>query len=324
MASDDTSAHAPAGGFDRRVMQATGGHLYAESTDTIQVNIGLRCNLACAHCHLQAGPDRPEQMNWSTMRQVVGAARRVGCGLVDITGGAPELHPRLREFIAALRAEGLAVQLRTNLTALLLREGLPGFLRDQAVHLVASLPCYLEENVSAQRGEGVYSRSVTALRRLNELGYGRELPLHLVYNPAGPSLPPPQQELEADYRRELRRRFGIEFSGLLTIANMPVGRFRAHLRREGRETEYQQMLEDAFNPATLGGLMCRHQVSVGWDGRLYDCDFNLALDWPVDHGLRPHIGAFEPEEFARRRIVTGEHCFVCTAGHGSSCGGALA
>jgi radical SAM/Cys-rich protein len=321
---DEVSADKPANRFERRVLDETGACLRAESVDTFQVNVGLRCNQACAHCHLGAGPDRPEQMSWATMRQVVDAAQRAECELVDITGGAPELHPRLREFIASLRDEGLRVQMRSNLTAMLLDQDLPRFLREHNVHIVGSLPCYLEENVRDQRGEGVYDRSVEAVRRLNDLGYGAELPLQLVYNPVGPSLPPNQEELEADYRRELRRRFGIEFSGLLTITNMPLGRFRARLRYDGEEQEYYQLLMDAFNPATLDGLMCRRQVSVAWDGTLYDCDFNLSLGWPVDHGVRPHVSAFEPGLFARRRIVTGDHCFGCTAGHGSSCGGALA
>ena len=205
-------------------------------------------------------------------------------------------------------------------------ETIPALLRDNEIQLVASLPCYLKENVRAQRGSGVYERSIEAIRRLNGLGYGSDpnLALNLVYNPGGPFLPPEQGELEADYRRELGNGFGITFSRLLTISNMPIGRFRAALRRQGQEQQYMQLLKDAFNPHTLDGLMCRHQISVGWDGALYDCDFNLALHMPVNHGCPDHISRFDPCCLQTRTIVTGEHCFGCTAGHGSSCAGALA
>jgi radical SAM/Cys-rich protein len=247
---------------------------------------------------------------------------------VDITGGSPELNPRLRDFVAALRAAGLAVQVRTNLTALLEdgQEGTIPFFRDQEVRLVASLPCYLEENVRAQRGPSAYPRSIEAIRRLNAAGYGVDggLQLNLVYNPAGAVLPPDQKALEEDYRRELMDRFEITFTRLLTITNMPLGRFGRQLRAEGQEEQYLGLLEEAFNPQTVDGLMCRHQISVGWDGTLYDCDFNLALRYPVNHGVPSHISRFEPALHAHRRIVTGRHCFGCTAGHGSSCGGALA
>jgi len=193
------------------------------------------------------------------------------------------------------------------------------------VQLVASLPCYLETNVDAQRGEGVYAKSVEALRLLNRAGYGREedMPLNLVYNPTGLSLPPPQQSLEEDYRRELRERFGIEFTRLLTLTNVPIGRFRTDLRKAGKEGAYMGLLQRSFNAATLEGLMCRHQIEISWDGTLYDCDFNLALRYPVDHGMPPNLKDVSPADLARRRIVTGDHCFACTSGQGSSCRGAL-
>jgi len=220
------------------------------------------------------------------------------------------------------------VQVRTNLTVLLEpgMETLPEWLREHQVQLVASLPCYLEQNVRAQRGERTYEKSIEAIKRLNALGYGSDprLPLNLVYNPGGPFLPPEQSTLEADYRRELGSRFDITFSHLLTITNVPIGRFRAELRRQNQEQEYLQLLRAAFNPLTVEGLMCRHQISVGWDGTLFDCDFNLALGYAVDHGAPDHIRSFDPDALKTRRIVTGEHCFSCTAGHGSSCGGALA
>ena len=219
--------------------------------------------------------------------------------------------------VVALRHKG---EMGDHLTTL------PEFLAGQGVTLVASMPCYLEENVDAQRGAGAYGKSVEAIRRLNRLGYGREegLTLDFVYNPAGPTLAPDQSGLEADYKRDLGRRFGIVFNRLLTITNMPIGRFRDTLRRQHGETQYMKLLCDAFNPATTGALMCRHQISVGWDGTLYDCDFNLALRLPVNHGATDRLEEFDKTALARRRIVTGEHCFGCTAGWGSSCGGALA
>jgi len=267
-------------------------------------------------------------MDWPIMEGVLDAAKETRCQQVDITGGAPELNPHFRRFVTALRQEGFCVQVRTNLTVLLEAgmEGMPEFFRAHEIHLVASMPCYLEENVRAQRGEGVYEKSVTALRRLNALGYGSEpsLPLNLVYNPGGPFLPPLQSALEADYRQQLGQRFGIVFTRLLTITNMPLGRFRAELSRRNEEQTYLQLLRRSFNPQTVESLMCRTQISVGWDGTLYDCDFNLALGLPVDHGAPSHIQAFRSSELKRRRIVTGEHCFGCTAGFGSSCAGALA
>jgi len=314
--------------FERAIGEGSSEGLWASDLEAIQVNVGLRCNQACRHCHLEASPARVEEMAWPTMDEIVGVVRRVRCPMVDVTGGAPELHPLLRRFIDGLRAEGAAVQVRTNLTALLDpgREDLPAFFRDRGVRLVASLPCYLEENVRAQRGEGVYERSIEALRRLNALGYGHEpaLPLDLVYNPCGAFLPPEQAALEADYRRELGDRFGIFFTRLLAIANMPIGRFLDGLGRSGEIDAYRAHLRETFNPSTVDRLMCRHQVSIAWDGRLYDCDFNLALGLPVDHGAPDRLAAFDPAVHAARRIVTGEHCFGCTAGSGSSCGGALA
>jgi radical SAM/Cys-rich protein len=314
--------------FDDMVGGPEAAGLWAERLATIQVNVGLRCNQQCRHCHLDCSPARTEAMDWATMSAVKAAALGAGRPLVDITGGAPELHPRLRDFIAALRADGLDVQVRTNLTALLEsgQEGTIGFLRDHAVRLVASMPCYLEENVDAQRGPGAHRGSIEAIRRLNAAGYGVPggLQLDLVFNPAGADLPPEQAALEADYRRELLAGHGVRFSRLLALTNMPLGRFGRQLQAEGRREAYLRLLADAFNPATVPALMCRHQVSVGWDGRLYDCDFNLALGLPVDHGAPDHVLRFDPAALGRRRIVTGPHCLGCTAGHGSSCGGCLA
>ena len=312
--------------FEAALRPVTGGGLHSVGLETMQVNLGLRCNQACAHCHLAASPERAEAMPWTVMERVIEAAAALGA-LVDLTGGAPELNPHLRRLCSALREHGNAVQVRTNLTVLMEpgMEDLPRTFREEGVRLVASMPCYLEENVRAQRGRGVYEKSIEAIRRLNAQGYGLEpeLQLNLVFNPVGPSLPPDQAELEHDYRRELGTRFGIAFTRLLTITNIPLGRFREELRRQGREDDYLRTLRKSFNARTVDGLMCRHQISVGWDGTLYDCDFNLALGWPVDHGAPTHISRFDPDALCARRIVTGSHCFGCTAGCGSSCAGAL-
>ncbi|MBW2645565.1 MAG: arsenosugar biosynthesis radical SAM protein ArsS [Deltaproteobacteria bacterium] len=313
--------------FEKRIESISDNGLWASDIETIQVNVGLRCNQQCTHCHVEASPHRTEMMEWPTMELVLDAAGNVECKLVDLTGGAPELNPHFRRFVEALRKGGHRVQVRTNLTVLLEAgmESMPEFFRDQGVQLVASLPCYRRQNVCAQRGEGVYEKSVEAMRRLNTLGYGIDsgLPLHLVYNPIGPVLPPEQSGLEADYRRELGRQFGITFTQLMTIANMPIGRFLKRLQREHQAQNYMRLLQESFNSQTLDGLMCRHQISIRWDGTLYDCDFNLALGSSVDHGAPNHIRSFDPSALATRRIVTGNYCFGCTAGYGSSCGGAL-
>ena len=313
--------------FEKRIAEGSSEGLHSLKVKTLQVNVGLRCNQQCNHCHLEASPQRKEMMEWPTMELVLKAAKSVRCQLVDLTGGAPELNSSFRRFIIALRQEDLSVQVRTNLTVLLEPDmnTVPEFLRDHEVQLVASMPCYLEENVRAQRGTGVYEKSIQAIKRLNGLGYGYEssLSLNLVYNPGGPLLPPPQPALEEDYRRELDKRFGIRFTRLLTITNMPLGRFRKELNRQNQEESYLELLRKSFNPLTLQGLMCRHQITVGWDGRLYDCDFNAALGLAVNHGAPDHIRFFRAEDLWTRRIVTGEHCFGCTAGSGSSCGGAL-
>jgi radical SAM/Cys-rich protein len=313
--------------FDEQIKTTAGDGLHSLGIDTLQVNLGLRCNQSCNHCHVSASPDRTEMMDWPIMELVLEAADAVAPALVDLTGGAPEFNPHFQRFVERLRHGGHRVQVRTNLTVLL-RPGmelLPEWMRDRQVQLVASLPCYLEENVRAQRGKGIYEKSIEAIKRLNAVGYGidPDLPLNLVYNPGGPFLPPEQATLEADYKRELGTRFGIDFSHLLTITNIPIGRFRAELQRQNREREYLSLLRDSFNPDTIEGLMCRHQISVGWDGTLFDCDFNLVLGYAVDHGAPTHVQAFDPAALERRRIVTGEHCFGCTAGRGSSCGGAL-
>lgn len=261
------------------------------------------------------------------MEQVLETADALHPRTIDLTGGAPEMNPHFRKFVIDLREKGHTVQVRTNLTVLTEQgmETLPEFFADRGIALVASLPCYLEENVRAQRGPGVYEKSIEAIRRLNRFGYGvdPERVLNLVYNPGGPFLPPQQAQLETDYRRELQQRFGVSFTRLLTITNMPIGRLRGALQKTEEVKKYLSLLQASFNPDTLDGLMCRHQISVGWDGKIYDCDFNLALGFPVNHGAPDRIEHFNRKALEKRRIVTGNHCFGCTAGCGSSCRGAL-
>lgn len=312
--------------FEQAILDATGRPLRCREIATLQVNLTLRCNQQCAHCHLAAGPDREEHMDAETADLVLEALDRLDAPTVDITGGAPELNENLPTLIEGAQQRGCPVMVRTNLTALRGRPGLAGFFAAHGVRLVASLPCYMRENVEDQRGEGVYEESIETIRGLNGLGYGRQrgLELDLVYNPAGPFLPPAQGELERDYRRELRERFDLHFTRLLTITNMPIGRFAQLLHSREQMGDYLRTLRDSFNPETIPSLMCRHQVTVGPDGTLYDCDFNLALDLPLRGETTAHVSELDPDRLVGRRIATGAHCFACTAGAGSSCRGALA
>jgi radical SAM/Cys-rich protein len=313
--------------FDQAVREVLGAGLESAIVQTIQVNLGLVCNLSCRHCHVEASPHRNESMTWETMQSLLRLTEALPEARVDLTGGAPELNPNFRPLLDALIEQGHQVQVRTNLTVFFEagQGDTPEFLADRGVHLVASLPCYLDDNVDKQRGGGVYKRSVAALRRLNSLGYGRQprLPLNLVYNPGGAFLPPDQATLEDAYRRELRERFDVEFTRLLTITNMPMGRFLSDLQRDGQDEDYKHLLEDSFNQSTIDGLMCRHQICIAWDGTLSDCDFNSALGLSLAGNLPRHIDQLDPSALEGRPIVTGEHCFGCTAGCGSSCGGAL-
>jgi radical SAM/Cys-rich protein len=301
-------------------------------TSTVQVNVGKVCNQACHHCHVDAGPKRTERMAAVEIARVLRlVARSSSIEIVDITGGAPELNPGFRDLVAGARALGRRVIDRCNLTVLFEpgMTGLAEYLASMAVELVCSLPCYSEDNVDLQRGSGVFDKSIRALRQLNELGYGHPesgLRLSLVYNPLGPSLPPPQAELESRYRQELNARYGLTFNSLLTITNMPIQRFAQQLARQGALMEYMGLLVNHFNPATVDGLMCRTLVSVGHDGRLYDCDFNQMLEMPLARDGRAlttrDVESFE--EIDDLTIATSDHCFGCTAGAGSSCSGAVA
>lgn len=314
--------------FQSQVEASTGSALFARAIDTMQVSVGLTCDLACRHCHVESSPKRTEQMDWPTMMLVLHAARGARAKTIDITGGAPEMNLHLRRLIMVARCRDLKVMVRTNLTIMLRAgfEDFPQFYADNAVHLVASLPCYLPTNVDKQRGLHVYEKSIEIIKRLNSVGYGTdpELPLDLVYNPLGPVLPPDQRKLENDYRGELDRRFGIKFTRLIAITNMPIGRFLRDLQRDGQDERYLQVLRESFNPRTVERLMCRYQVHVSWDGALHDCDFNYALRMGTTTPRVRHIRDFDPRVLADRAVAVGAHCFGCTAGHGSSCGGALA
>ena len=300
--------------------------------EILQVNAGKLCNLTCMHCHVNAGPRRKEIMTHETVNRIIDWLAKTDIPIVDLTGGAPEMIPDFRYFIERVKKLGLSRHVidRCNLT--ILREtgyeDLSEFLAINHVEIIASMPCYSPENVNAQRGEGVFEGSIAALRLLNSLGYGMnlELPLHLVYNPLGPFLPPPQEKLEADFKRELDAHFGIVFNKLYTITNLPIGRFASYLRHNGKAEEYMQLLIDAFNPATIGGLMCRNTISVGWHGEVYDCDFNqqLGMQWSSNGGNEPlFLWDIDPDSLEGREIMTGDHCFGCTAGAGSTCGGAI-
>jgi radical SAM/Cys-rich protein len=293
----------------------------------LQLNVGKRCNQTCRHCHVDAGPDRSEVMTDAVVDAALRFLDRSDIPTVDITGGAPELHPRFREIVRRARAAGRHVMDRCNLTITRLPRyaDLPEFLAEHGVEVVASLPSFAARQTDAQRGDGVFEDSIAALRRFNELGYGIDgsgLLLNLVTNPVGAFLPGPQQSLEADWKRELRRRHGISFNRLYTITNMPISRFLQFLVDSGNLQAYMDRLVTAFNPAAVEGLMCRYTLSVGWDGRLYDCDFNQMIDLGTEASAPQTIFDADVPSLTSRRIVIGPHCFGCTAGGGSSCGGA--
>ena len=314
--------------FDDKLV-AHGLDLRAGSVETLQINVGKLCNQACKHCHVDASPTRTEIMTRETAEQIIDALRRFRFPVLDITGGAPELVPPFRYLVESAHALGTHIIVRHNLTVLFEpgQDDLPQFFRAHGVEVVSSLPYFLEQQTDQQRGPGVFEKSIAALRRLNEVGYGidaSELELNLVYNPVGAFLPPPQSSIEADFKRELLARYGVAFNRLYTITNMPIKRFLDYLRRSGNEERYMRKLVEAFNPHAVEGLMCRSLVSVDWTGKLFDCDFNQMLDLGVAPELPQTISGFDPQRFAGRQIITAAHCFGCTAGAGSSCGGAVA
>ena len=293
---------------------------------TLQLNIGRKCNQACRHCHVDAAPWRTEMMDEPTARRIGEWIQRHRPPVVDLTGGAPEMSEFFRYLVETARAIGAEVIDRNNLT--IIEETaygwLPEYLAEHEVQVIASLPCYSAENVNQQRGHGVFEKSISALRKLNTAGYGTKLPLHLIYNPLGPTLPGPQAELEADYKDVLGRGFGIVFNNLYTLTNQPIARFAEDLRKQGKWDKYLKLLANSFNPATVDGLMCRTTLSVGYRGELYDCDFNQMLDMQMTNGKPLYLWDIAPDYLNQRAIQTGVHCFACTAGCGSSCTGALA
>ena len=308
---------------------AGAGHdpLRAGAVSVLQMNVGRRCNQACRHCHVDAGPDRTEVMTAGVVDACLSFLERSGIPALDITGGAPELHPQFRDIVRRARAAGRRVMDRCNLTITRLPNyaDLPEFLAAHQVEVIASLPSFVPRQTDAQRGQGVFEDSIAALRRFNALGYGAEgsgLTLNLVTNPVGAFLPGPQRALEADWKRELHRRHGIVFNRLFTITNMPISRYLQFLLESGNLQAYMDRLVTAFNPAAVDGLMCRFTLSVGWDGRLYDCDFNQMIDLGAVDGAPQTIFEAARDALEGRRIAVGPHCFGCTAGGGSSCGGA--
>ena len=310
--------------FEQR-LNADGQVLRRAGLQTLQINVGRKCNQACRHCHVDAGPWRTEMVNRAVAERIAEWIDHYRPPIVDITGGAPELSEFFRFFVERAHSAGCRVLDRCNLTIIQETgyEDLPRYLASREVEVIASLPCYTAENVAQQRGNGVFEKSVAALRRLNAVGYGTRLPLHLVYNPVGPKLPSAQSELEADYKAELRRNFGIVFNQLYTITNQPIARFAEDLRRHDKWDEYMQLLVSSFNPASVEALMCRTTLSVGWMGEVYDCDFNQMLRMQIQNGKPLFLWDITPDLLKNRTIQTGEHCFACTAGCGSSCTGAL-
>lgn len=303
--------------------------LRATGITIFQINVGKLCNQTCRHCHVDAGPDRTEVMSRDTAELCIAALTQTDIPTVDLTGGAPELNPHFRWLVEQARGLGRHVMDRCNLSVLLIpsQADLAKFLATHRVEIIASLPSYQPGQTDAQRGDGTFEKSMEALRLLNQQGYGRPdtgLSLNLVYNPVGAFLPPKQEALETQFKKELRTRHGVEFNRLYTITNMPISRFLEFLLDSGNYEQYMTRLANAFNPAAVFGVMCRSTLSVGWDGRLYDCDFNQMLDLPVNHNAPSHIRDFDPAMLHHRQIVTHNHCYGCTAGSGSSCGGTVA
>ncbi len=314
--------------FEERMDRASLNPLYATGITVFQINVGKLCNQTCRHCHVDAGPDRLEIMSRETAELCIQTLAKTDIPTVDITGGAPELNPNFRWLVEQSRGLGRHVMDRCNLSVLLLpsQSDLAEFLANHRAEVVASLPYFRSSQTDAQRGDGVFEKSIRALQLLNRLGYGVEgsgLVLNLVHNPVGAFLPPKQEAIEAQFRRELARHHGVVFNHLYTITNMPISRFLEFLVESGNYEGYMERLANAFNPAAAAGVMCRYTLSIGWDGTLYDCDFNQMLDLPVSYGGPRHIRDFDPAQLHSRRIVTGNHCYGCTAGTGSSCGGAV-
>lgn len=314
--------------FSHKIHPTNG--LTRRAIDTLQVNLGRYCNLACIHCHVESGPTRTEMMNREMVDAVLRFLASSNISALDITGGAPELNPNFDYLVESAVGLGRHVMNRCNLTVIFEpgKDYLPEFFKKHQVELVCSLPCYSQENVDKQRGKGTFDSSIRALQRLNDIGYGQadgNLILNLVYNPVGPHLPPPQEKLEQDYKRILVENFGIAFNHLYCLTNMPITRYATHLKLRGEYDCYLELLANNFNGATLDQVMCRNLISVGWEGLIYDCDFNQMLNLPIrDRAGKPlHISSLSIEQVRNHAITVGNHCYACTAGAGSSCGGTL-
>lgn len=295
--------------------------------DTFQINMGRMCNQVCNHCHVDAGPDRKEIMLRDTMAICLEAIEKSNCTTVDLTGGAPEMNPDFRWFVEQLTALGKKVLVRCNLTIIVANKKyhtLPEFFKKHNIEVVSSLPCYTEGNTDSQRGDGVFSQSITALKMLNDVGYGMPgsgLTMNLVFNPTGASLPGDQKQLELDYKRELKQNFDIEFNSLFTITNLPISRYLQYLVASENYEGYMEKLVNAYNPSAASEVMCRNTISIGWDGYIFDCDFNQMLDLKVA-AKGQHLSEFNLKDLEERKIIVNQHCYGCTAGAGSSCGGA--
>jgi len=310
-------------GCNDMITDTFGEPLHGISIDILQVNLGYQCNMACKHCHVEAGPERSEIMGLKEIEAVIGILEKTDIKTIDITGGAPELNPNFHYLVEKAKSLKRHVIIRCNLTIFFETgmDHLPSFYHQNRVEITASLPYFRETNVNQVRGKGAFEKSIKALKILNSLGYGQKdsgLTLNLVHNPAGAFLPPDQSSLEEQYRKELKIRHDIEFNNLYTFTNMPIGRFKDFLIRSNNYDEYMARLKSSFNPDTLDGIMCRHLISVAWDGRLYDCDFNQVTNMPIANGYPRHISEFDYETLNNRKIALGEHCYGCTAGQGST------
>lgn len=314
--------------FAEQIAKTEEKELSPNALEIFQINLGYMCNLTCEHCHVDAGPDRKEIMTKETLLACLEAIKESGVHTVDLTGGAPEMHPDFLWFIEELSKLNVKTIVRSNLTILVSNEKykkFPELLKKYKVVIIASLPCYTKENTDKQRGDGTFGKSIEALLVLNELGYGEKgsgLELNLVYNPGGPGLPPDQAQLELDYKKQLKENFDLVFNSLFTITNLPISRFLDYLLAAGRYEEYMAKLSDAFNPHSIDGLMCKNTLSVDWEGNLYDCDFNQMLALPVNNKVK-NIQDFNADTLSKRLIIINNHCLGCTAGAGSSCQGAL-
>lgn len=315
--------------FEDKFEATVGSSLKTGRIEIFQINLGKMCNMVCKHCHVDAGPDRKEIMTKETLELCLNALRKSNIEKVDLTGGAPEMNPHFKWFVEEVRRLDKYVMVRSNLTILVTNKfaDYPKFMADNKVEVISSLPYYRASFTDKQRGDGTFNKSIEAIKILNELGYGKDdsgLILNLVYNPIGSFLPPPQKSLENDYKKELLNSHGLVFNNLFTITNMPISRYLDYLIQSGNYEKYMGKLVGSYNPTAANNVMCKNTLSVSWEGYLYDCDFNQMLEMKVNHGAPTHLSDFNVELLEGRKILTGQHCYGCTAGAGSSCGGEIA